>query len=107
MNKELEFLIYNTPQFNTKINVVVKDKTIWLNQKAMAELFNVQVPANSKHLRNIYEEKELSECMTISKMETVVNRGFRGKVVEPIDFYNPDAIFSREYKSRKGIQGVQ
>lgn len=98
MNKELQFLIYNTPQFNTKINVVVKDETIWLTQKAMAELFDVQVPAISKHLKNIFEEGELEEGTTISKMETVVNRGFRGEVIEPVDFYNLDAIISVGYR---------
>src|SRR5690606_8142945 len=102
MNKELQFLIYNTPQFNTKINVVVKDETIWLTQKAMAELFDVQVPAISKHLKNIFEEGELPESTTISKMETVVNRGFRGEVVEPVDFYNLDAIISVGYRVNSG-----
>lgn len=98
MNKELQFLIYNTPQFNSKITVVVKDETIWLTQKAMAELFAVQVPAISKHLKNIFEEGELSESTTVSKMETVVNRGFRGEVTELIDFYNLDAIISVGYR---------
>lgn len=98
MNKELQFLIYNTPQFNDKITVVVKDETIWLTQKAMAELFAVQVPAISKHLKNIFEEGELAENTTISKMETVVNRGFRGEVTEPVDFYNLDAIISVGYR---------
>ncbi|MGJ7033508.1 hypothetical protein [Niabella hirudinis] len=88
MNKELQFLIYTTPQFNDKITVVIKDETIWLTQKAMAELFGVQVPAISKHLKNIFEEGELHENTTVSKMETVVSRGFRGKVTEPVDFYN-------------------
>ncbi|WP_140936959.1 virulence RhuM family protein [Sphingobacterium lumbrici] len=98
MNKELQFLIYNTPQFNSKITVVIKDETIWLTQKAMAELFAVQVPAISKHLKNIFEEGELSENTTVSKMETVVNRGFRGEVTEPVDFYNLDAIISVGYR---------
>lgn len=98
MDKELQFLIYNTPQFNTKINVVVKDETIWLTQKAMSELFGVQVPAISKHLKNIYDEGELVENTTISKMETVVNRGFRGEVTELVDFYNLDAIISVGYR---------
>lgn len=98
MSKELQFLIYNTPQFNAKINVVVKDETIWLTQKAMAELFDVQVPAISKHLKNIYQEGELSDITTISKMETVVNRGFRGEVVELVEFYNLDAIISVGYR---------
>jgi hypothetical protein len=77
MNKELQFLIYSTPQEDIKIDVVVKDETIWLTQKAMAMLFDVQVPAISKHIKNIYEEGELFENTTISKMETVVNRSFR------------------------------
>ena len=75
MNKELQFLIYNTPQFNTKINVVIKDETIWLTQKAMAELFDVKVPAISKHLKNIFEEGELNEQLVISKMETTTPHG--------------------------------
>ena len=98
MNKELQFLIYNTPQFNNKITVVVKEETIWLTQKAMSELFDVQVPAISKHLKNIFEEGELAESTTISKMETVVNRGFRGEVTELVDFYNLDAIISVGYR---------
>lgn len=104
MNKELKFLVYNTPEkSDVFIKTVVKDETIWLTQKAMAELFDVGVPAISKHVKNIYEEGELKESMTISKMETVVNRGFRGEVIEPIDFYNLDAIISVGYRvnSRK------
>jgi hypothetical protein len=98
MNKELQFLIYNTPQENIKIDVVVKDETIWLTQKAMAALFGVQIPAISKHLKNIYADGELQENTTISKMETVVNRGFRGEVKEVIEFYNLDAIISVGYR---------
>lgn len=98
MNKELQFLIYSTPQEGVKIDVAVKDETIWLTQKAMAALFDVQVPAISKHLKNIYDEGELSDTATISKMETVVNRGFRGMVNEEVDFYNLDAIISVGYR---------
>jgi hypothetical protein len=72
--KEFQFLIYNTPQENVKIDVVVKDESIWLTQKAMAELFGVQIPAISKHLKNVYESGELQENTTVSKMETVVKR---------------------------------
>jgi hypothetical protein len=98
MNKELQFLIYNTPQENVKIDVVVKDETIWLTQKTMAALFDVQVPAISKHLKNIFEEGELLENTTVSKMEIVVNRGFRGEVLENVEFYNLDAIISVGYR---------
>ncbi|MGI6370084.1 MAG: virulence RhuM family protein [Ignavibacteria bacterium] len=98
MNKEIQFILYNTPQENVKIEAVVKDETLWLTQKAMSQLFGVQVPAISKHLKNIYSEGELSESSTISKMETVVNRGFMGQVMEQIEFYNLDAIISVGYR---------
>ena len=77
MNKELQFLIYSTPEENVQIDVVVKDENIWVTQKAMAELFGVKVPAISKHLKNIFEEGELQQESTISKMETVQNEGVR------------------------------
>lgn len=98
MNKELQFIIYNTPQENVKVEAVVKDDTLWVTQKAMSQLFGVQVPAISKHLKNIYAEGELAEDTTISKMETVVNRGFMGEVREHLDFYNLDAIISVGYR---------
>ena len=90
--KEIQFLIYSTPKQDIKIEAVVKDETLWLTQKVMAELFGVKVPAISKLLKNIFEEGELEESVTISKMETVVNREFRGEVSEMVDFYNLDAI---------------
>ena len=77
---------------------VVRDDTIWLTQKAMAQLFGVNVPAISKHLQNIYDSGELNKNATISKMETVVNRGFRGEVKENVDFYNLDAVISVGYR---------
>lgn len=102
MNKEFQFLIYNTPQENVKVDVVVKDESIWLTQKAMASLFGVQVPAISKHLKNIFEEGELNYDATVSKMEIVVNRGFRGEILEWIEFYNLDAIISVGYRVNSG-----
>lgn len=86
------------PEDSGKVQVVIKDETIWCTQKAMAQLFGVGVPAVSKHLRNIFEEGELSPEMTISKMETVINRGKRGEVNEFIDFYNLDAIIAVGYR---------
>ncbi|OQA84829.1 MAG: hypothetical protein BWY27_01414 [Bacteroidetes bacterium ADurb.Bin234] len=98
MNKELQFLLYTTPQKNIKVGVIVKDETLWLTQKAMAELFCVGVPAINKHIKNIFNEGELPENTTVSKMETVVNRGFRGEVTEVIDFYNLDMIIAVGYR---------
>ncbi|MHA8055227.1 virulence RhuM family protein [Aquirufa nivalisilvae] len=80
------------------IEVVFNNETFWLTQKAMAELFGVKVPAISKHLTNIYAEGELTSSTTISKMETVVNRGFRGVVSEKLDFYSLDAIIAVGYR---------
>ena len=77
MNKELQFLIYSTPEENVLVDVVVKDENIWVTQKAMAELFGVKVPAISKHLKNIFEEGELQQKSTISKMEIVQIEGGR------------------------------
>ena len=106
MNTELQFLLYDDPAEKGNINVVVKDDTIWVTQKTIAELYEVQTPAISKHLKNIYEEGELEESSTISKMEIVVNRGFRGAVKEDMLFYNLDAIISVGYRvnSRKATR---
>lgn len=98
MDREVQFLLYNMPEDSGKVQVVIKDETIWCAQKAMAQLFGVGVPAVSKHLKNIFEEGELSPEMTISKMETVINRGKRGEVNEFIDFYNLDAIIAVGYR---------
>ena len=98
MNREVQFLLYNMPEDSGKVQVIIKDETIWCTQKAMAQLFGVGVPAVSKHLKNIFEEGELLPEMTISKMETVINRGKRGEVSEQIDFYNLDAIIAVGYR---------
>ena len=98
MDREVQFLLYNMPEESGKVQVVIKDETIWCTQKAMAQLFRVGVPAISKHLKNIFEEGELLQEMTISKMETVVNRGIRGEVNELIDFYSLDAIIAVGYR---------
>ena len=86
------------PDADGKVQVVVKDETLWCTQKAMAQLFGVGVPAISKHLKNIFTEGELNPDTTISKMETVVNRGIRGEVNELIDFYSLDAIIAVGYR---------
>jgi hypothetical protein len=100
MNKELQFLIYNTPQENVKIDVVVKDETIWITQKSMAELFDVQVPAINKHLKNIFEEGELDEKVVVSKMEiTTVHGAIADKMqTRDTNFYNLDTIISVGYR---------
>lgn len=98
MSNEIQYLLYSMPDADGKVQVVIKGETLWCTQKAMAQLFGVGVPAISKHLKNIFEEGELNPDTTISKMETVVNRGIRGEVNELIDFYSLDAIIAVGYR---------
>ena len=77
MTNEIQFLLYQLPDEKGKVQVILKDETIWATQKAMAQLFGVGVPAISKHLKNIFDTEELDKNTTVSKMEIVVNRGFR------------------------------
>lgn len=97
-NAETKLVIYKTPNGETQLDVTVHGDTIWLTQRQIAELFGTKVPAISKHLKNIFESGELERDATISKMETVVNRGFRGLSVEVVDHYNLDAILSVGYR---------
>ena len=94
---EIQFLLYNTPDENIKVNVIVKDETLWLTQKAMAELFDVNSQAITKHLKNIFDEGELSKKATCSKMEQVQKEGER-LVKRNVEFYNLDAIISVGYR---------
>ncbi|MDE7372410.1 MAG: virulence RhuM family protein, partial [Desulfovibrio sp.] len=82
---------------DVSVNAIIRNETIWLTQKAMAELFGVEVPAVSKHLANIFAEGELEAAATVSKMETVQQEGAR-KVKRSLDFYNLDAIISVGYR---------
>lgn len=97
-NNETKLVIYKAPNGETQLDVTVHGDTIWLTQRQIAELFGTKVPAISKHLKNIFESGELERDTTISKMETVVNRGFRGSSVEVVDHYNLDAILSVGYR---------
>jgi len=97
MKNELKFLMYKTPENDVSVNAIIKDETIWLTQKSMAELFGVEVPAISKHLTNIYDEGELQYNSTVSKMEIVQTEAKR-QVKRNIDFYNLDAIISVGYR---------
>ena len=100
MNKELQFLIYSTPEDNVLVDVVVKDENIWVTQKAMAELFGVKVPAISKHLKNIFEEGELQQEVVVSKMEITTQHGALADKTQhhEANFYNLDAIISVGYR---------
>ena len=90
---EIQFILYQLPDENGKVQVVIKDETIWATQKAMAQLFGVNIPAISKHLKNIFDEEELRPDVTVSKMEMVQMEGER-EVKRETTFYSLDAIIA-------------
>ena len=100
MSNEIQFLLYNMPDSDGKIQVVVKDETLWCTQKAMAQLFGVGVPAISKHLKNIFDEGELDKNMVVSKMEITTQHGAMGEKTQThnVDFYSLDAIIAVGYR---------
>ncbi len=105
--QKTEFLLFQSQdgEDEARIQVAVKDETIWLTQKGMAELFGVGVPAVAKHLENIYQDAELQRDATISILEMVRQEGSRS-VSRKVMFYNLDAIISVGYRvnSRRATQ---
>lgn len=98
MSNEIQFLLYSLPDEEGKVQVVIKDETIWCKQKAMAQLFGVDKSGISRHISNIFKEGELQQDTTVAKIATVVNRGIRGEVEELVDFYNLDMIIAVGYR---------
>lgn len=90
-------LLYQYETESVYIDVYFKDETFWMTQRGMAELFEVNTPAISKHLQNIYEDEELKKETTVSKMEIVREEGNR-QVKRELDFYNLDAIIAVGYR---------
>lgn len=97
---EIQFILYNLPEEDGKVQVVIKDETIWATQKAMSQLFGVGVPAINKHLKNIFDEKELDAGVVISKMEITTQHGaIEGKQQHvTTSFYSLDAIIAVGYR---------
>ena len=102
MNSEIKYLIYNTPQEAVSVNAVVKGETIWLTQKAMAELFDCSTDNISLHLKNIFAEGELDKNSVTEKISATATDG-KNYLTQ---FYNLDAIISVGYRvnSRKATQ---
>ena len=100
MTNEIQFLLYNLPEEEGKVQVIIKDETIWSTQKAISQLFGVGVPAISKHLKNIFEEGELMKEVVVSKMEITTRHGaIEGKTqISSVDFYHLDAIIAVGYR---------
>lgn len=95
-------IVYQAENESVSTNVLFKDETFWMTQKDMAKLFDVNVPAISKHLKNIFESGELELSAVISKMETTAEDG---KIYQT-NFYNLDAIIAVGYRvnSKKATQ---
>jgi len=102
MNSEIKYLIYNTPQEAVSVNAVVKGETIWLTQKAMAELFDCSTDNISLHLKNIFAEGELDRNSVTEKISATATDG-KNYLTQ---FYNLDVIISVGYRvnSRKATQ---
>ena len=100
MENNFQFLIYRSAEEDVSVDAIVKDESIWLSQQGMAELFGVQKPAISKHLKKIFEEGELDEKVVVSKMETTTHHGaLEDKTqTQETNFYNLDAIISVGYR---------
>jgi hypothetical protein len=89
MKEKDKFLLYTAKDGAVKVDVFFRGETVWLMQKAVAELFGVNVPAINKHLKNIFESGELAREATVSKMEIVRTEGGR-EVAREVEFYNKD-----------------
>jgi len=92
-----EIIQYTTPQGDVKLEVIVRDDTVWLTQKAMGELFGVKKSTISEHLTNIYQNSELEKAATVRKIRTVQTEAGR-EVSSNLEFYNLDAIISVGYR---------
>ena len=98
MSNEIQFLLYTMPEADGKVQVVIKEETLWCTQKAMAQLFGIDKSGISRHISNIYKMGELQQDTTVAKIATVVNRGIRGEVEELVDFYHLDMIIAVGYR---------
>ncbi len=96
-NNKTDFVLYTTPNGEVKLEVFVQNETLWLNQKMLAQLFDVEVNTINYHLKEIFKSKELNEESTIRKFRIVQNEGER-KVSREVDFYNLDAIIAVGYR---------
>ncbi len=100
MKDGFRFLMYRAAEEDVAVNAVVKDETVWLTQKAMAELFDVDKSTISRHLKNIFREGELDEKVVVAKIATTTPHGAMAGKTQTTDsqFYNLDAIISVGYR---------
>lgn len=93
--REIQFLMYDADE---KVEVIVRDETIWATQKVLSELFDVNKSSVSRHLKNIFASGELQENTSVAKIATVVNNGAVGEIEKEINYYNLNAIISVGYR---------
>ena len=105
MNTLGEIILYQTEDGLTRLNVNLRDDTVWLSLDQMAELFGRDKSTISRHIRNVFTEGELSEAATVAKIATVQTEGNR-QVSRDIVYYNLDVVISVGYrvKSQRGVQ---
>jgi len=107
-NELTEFLLYTSPSGDIKVDVLLRNENIWLTQEKIAQLFGVQRPAITKHLKNIFESRELDEEVVCSILEQTTKHGaIKGKMQNvKTKFYNLDAILSVGYRvnSQRAIE---
>lgn len=89
-NIQENLLIYTNSDGNVIVDAIYKDETLWLSQKGMAKVFEVQIPAISKHLKNIFNDRELIKDSVVSKMEITATDGKNYDT----EVYNIDAIIA-------------
>ena len=94
MSQEIQFILYNLPEENGKVQVIIRDETLWCTQKAMAQLFGVDRTVVSKHLKNIFESSELQQDSVCAKFAHTAEDG----KIYNTQFYNLDAVISVGYR---------
>ena len=108
MNKQVHFLVYKSLEGKVSVNALVRDESIWLTQKEMAELFDVNKSSISRHLKNIFAEGELDEQLVVAKIATTTEHGAMANKTQTTlsQYYNLDAIISVGYRvnSRRATQ---
>ncbi len=100
MDNEFKFLLYNADQEGISVDALIRDESIWLTQKAMAELFSIDKSGISRHLKNIFESGELDEKVVVAKIATTTRHGAIPDKEQnsPTNYYNLDAIISVGYR---------
>ena len=102
MLENIAFVLYNTPEYSEKVQVVIKENTLWMTQKAMAELFGVDKSSISRHLKNIFETGELEEKVVVAKIETTTQHGAIAGKTQTTEtfFYNQLRVTQEVISSR-------